>query len=64
MSNSTLGIPTRFSIITAITFKGNQEENTFHVCDNSVATTLNDCKLLEGLVMEVFYPSVLYYGNG
>jgi len=64
MSNSTLGTPTRFSIITTISFKSNQEENAFHVCDNSVATNLNDCKLLEGLIMEVFYPSVLHHGNG
>jgi hypothetical protein len=41
-----------------------QKENTFHACNKSVATNLNDCKLLEGLIMEVFYPSVFYHGNG
>jgi len=64
MSNSTLCTPARFSVITTISFKGNREENTFHVCDKSVATNLNDCTLLEGLVMEVFYPSVFHHGNG
>ena len=64
MSNSTSCTATRFSIITTISFKGNREENAFHVRDKSVATNLNDCKLLEGLVMEVFYPSILHHGNG
>ena len=64
MSNSTWCTPTHFSVITTICFKGKWEENTFHVCDKSVATNLNDCKLLEELVMEVFYPSVFHHGNG
>jgi hypothetical protein len=64
MSIYILGTPTHLSIITTIIFKGNWEENTFHVCDNSVATNLKDCKLLEGLVMEVFYTCVLQHGNG